>query len=85
MKDSPLSFGEYIHRLRRAKGWNLGELAKEAEVSYWGLSRFENDHKTPNVATVARLAQALDGDLKRMLEMANCLPQEILDRIAGGD
>ena len=30
---------------------------------------------------MARLAQALDGDLKAMLEMAQCLPQVILDRI----
>jgi hypothetical protein len=31
---------------------------------------------------VVRIAAALDGDLKLMLEMADCLPRAILDRIA---
>jgi transcriptional regulator with XRE-family HTH domain len=45
------------------------------------LSRIENDSALPNADTVVKLANALDGELELMLEQAQCLPQEILDRL----
>ncbi len=57
-------------------------MAEETGISYSHLSRIENDSTVPNADTVARIAEALDGDLKQMLEMADCLPRAILDRIA---
>ncbi len=57
-------------------------MAEETGISYSHLSRIENDSTVPNADTVARIAEALDGDLKLMLEMADCLPRAILDRIA---
>jgi transcriptional regulator with XRE-family HTH domain len=80
--EAPLTFGEYMRRLRRARRWNLHTLAEETGISYTHLSRLENDSVLPNADSVARLAVALDGDLKAMLEMANCLPKTILDRIS---
>jgi transcriptional regulator with XRE-family HTH domain len=79
--EAQLTFGEYMRRLRRARKWNLNTLAAETGISYTHLSRLENDSVLPSADSVARLAIALDGDLKAMLEMANCLPQTILDRI----
>jgi transcriptional regulator with XRE-family HTH domain len=77
-----LTFGEYIRRLRRAKKWNLNKLAEHCGLSYTHLSRLENDSGVPTAESVARLAQALDGDLKAMLTMSDCLPRMILDRIS---
>lgn len=80
--DAQLTFGEYMRRLRRERKWNLNTLSEHCELSYTHLSRLENDSVLPTAESVARLAQALDGDLKAMLEMANCLPRIILDRIS---
>ena len=82
MNTDQLTLGEYIRRLRRAAQWSLSSLAEETGISYSHLSRIENDSTVPGADTVARIATALDGDLKLMLEMANCLPRAILDRIA---
>lgn len=78
---SQLTFGEYMRRLRRGKKWNLNTLAEESQLSYTHLSRMENDSTLPQAASVVKLAEALNGDLKIMLELADCLPKTILDRI----
>ena len=80
--NSQVSFGEYIRHLRRRRRWGLQDLAQETGLSLSHLSRLENDNGIPNPATVVKLAQALDADLERMLELAKCLPREILDRLA---
>lgn len=77
-----LSFGEYIHRKRRAKRWQLQELAAQSGLSISHLSRIENDHTVPKPDTVVKLAKALDGDLTLMLRLADCLPREILERLS---
>ena len=77
-----LTFGETIRRLRRQKKWSLGMLAEETGLSYSHLSRVENDSASPQADAVARLAEALDGDLRELLELAACLPAVILQRIA---
>lgn len=79
--DSSLTLGEYIRHLRRRKGWNLQEMAKETGLSHSHLSRLENDNNLPNPETVVKLAGALGGDLDHMLALAKCLPQEILERL----
>lgn len=76
-----LKLGEYLRRLRRARGWNLQQLADATGISYSHLSRIENDSTMPNADSVAKLAIALDGDLRLMLEQASCLPRIILERI----
>ena len=80
--DAKLTFGETIRRLRRRKNWSLGKLAEETALSYSYLSRVENDSASPQADVVARLAEALDGDLRDLLELAACLPEVILQRIA---
>lgn len=41
----------------------------------------ENDSTLPNPKSVAKLAEALEADVKPLLELANCLPRTILDQI----
>lgn len=79
--DEELTLGEYIRRRRKAKKWNLQKVSHVTGLSYTHISRVENDSAVPKADTVTKLAEALDGDLVRMLELANCLPQQILDRI----
>ncbi len=81
MQDEQVSLGEYIRLLRRAKGMSLHALAAQTGLSYSHLSRIENDSTLPGPETVAKIAEALGGDLKLMLERAKCLPRAILDRI----
>ena len=79
--EAQLTFGEYMRRLRRGRKWNLNTLAEATGISYTHLSRLENDSTLPSADSVAKLAESLDGDLKAMLDMADCLPRTILDRI----
>jgi transcriptional regulator with XRE-family HTH domain len=74
------TFGEYVRRLRRRKRWGLQELADSAGLSVSHLSRIENDNAVPNAESVVKLNGALEGDLGQMLELADCLPREILER-----
>src|SRR4051794_7425757 len=79
--DAGLTFGEYVRRLRRRKRWQLQELSTATGLSVTHLSRFENDSAVPNPESVVKLSKALDGELELMLQMADCLPREILDRL----
>jgi transcriptional regulator with XRE-family HTH domain len=79
--DTDVTFGEYVRRLRRQKGWQLQELSAATGLSVTHLSRFENDNAVPNPESVVKLSNALDGELEVMLQMADCLPREILDRL----
>lgn len=76
-----ITFGEYVRRLRRHKGWGLNELAAASGLSVSYLSRVENEAAIPKLDSVVRLRKALDGDMDRMLELAKCLPEEILERV----
>src|SRR3954470_2888522 len=75
-----LSFGEYIRRLRRQKAMQLQDVARRSGLSTTHLSRLENDNGLPTTDTVVKIHNVLGGDLTVMLELARCLPDEILDR-----
>jgi len=79
--DLSMTLGEYVRHLRRRKAWGLQELADTTGLSVSHLSRIENDAAIPNPETVVKLSKALEGRLESMLEMAKCLPEEILDRL----
>ncbi len=75
-----LSFGEYLRRLRRQKAMPLQDVARAARLSTSHLSRLENDNGLPTTDTVVKLHNVLGGDLSMMLELAQCLPDEIIER-----
>src|SRR5215211_9112860 len=75
-----LSFGEYVRRLRRDKAMQLQAVARRSGLSTTHLSRLENDNGLPTTDTVVKIHNVLGGDLPVMLELAKCLPDEILDR-----
>ena len=79
--ESKSSLGSYVRSLRREKRWSLQTLSELVDLSPSRMSRIETDSAIPTADTVVKLAKALDGDLDLMLEMAHCLPQEILERL----
>jgi transcriptional regulator with XRE-family HTH domain len=80
-EEEQLTLGEYVRRLRRKKRWDLQALSNASTLSVSHLSRLENDNAVPKPESVVKLSNALDGDLDLMLQLAACLPQEILERL----
>ena len=54
-----LALAGIIRELREARGWNAGELAKEAHLSRQGLCYFEMHQRGPSASLVVRLGRAL--------------------------
>lgn len=79
--NTSITFGEHLHRLRRERKWSLHQLAQRSGLSYYHLSRMENGATLPSAESVAKLADALEADVKPLLELAKCLPRTILDRL----
>jgi len=71
------SFGTYLWELRHARRWTLRQLATRSSLSYTYLSRLENNRASPSLDAVVALAEALDGDLRTMIERAGCLPPAV--------
>lgn len=51
--------GLEVLRRRRLAGWTQHQLAAKAGVNVRTITRIERNYVTPNVATLARIAQAL--------------------------
>src|SRR5579885_2827904 len=52
------SFGAWLQRQRRARGWTQEELAERAGLSVQAISVYERGRKLPHKETFARLAEA---------------------------
>jgi transcriptional regulator with XRE-family HTH domain len=76
------TLGEYLRDLRARKAWSMVVLSKESGINYQHLSRIENNSIVPMPETVVKLAESLGGDLGYMLELADCLPKQILERLS---
>jgi transcriptional regulator with XRE-family HTH domain len=66
--DTQAPIGFQIRALRKARGWSLAELAKRAGTSAPTLHRYESGWERFEVATLRRLAAALDAQLNVSLE-----------------
>jgi hypothetical protein len=75
------TLGGYLKELRDKKQWSLLMLAQKTGLNYPHLSRIESDSIVPTPKTVVTLSEALGGDLNLMLELAECLPKQILERL----
>ena len=64
------SIGKEVRRLREAKGWSQAKLAGETGMAVSGISQIENDKRSPNAATLTKLARALE------VEVADLFPLE---------
>jgi len=60
MTQSTLTLGEQIRSRRQERGWSLSDFATRAGFSKGFLSKIENGHAQPPIATLMKLAEALD-------------------------
>ena len=54
-----MNLGESIRKIRQAKGLSQGEMQKRTGILRSYLSRVENGHTVPSLATLQRLASAM--------------------------
>ena len=56
--------GEEVRRLRRERGWSQPRLSVEAEIAVSALSGIENGRRSPNAATLTKLAKAFGVEVR---------------------
>ncbi|HQU78397.1 MAG TPA: helix-turn-helix transcriptional regulator [Azonexus sp.] len=61
------SFGAAVRHLREAQGWSQELLAEKADLNRSYLGEVERGKVIPSLATVAKLAAALEISLSRLL------------------
>ena len=67
-----------LRKRRLAKGITMCKLAAQANVSYSGVSRYENNYATPSKKTAEKLAHALDTTVEALY------PGTVLKDLIGG-
>lgn len=60
--------GKKVRRLRKAKGWTQGDLAKRARLGREAVTRIETEARRPNLETRKKLAKALDVGILELLD-----------------
>ena len=73
-------FGELIRKLRKAKNFTLGNLAKKVGVSIVNISHIENGRSGASRKVIQKLAKALDYDADKLLAAADEIGED-LERI----
>ena len=66
--------GKTIQRLRKAYSLSLSELSEQSGVAKSIISQIERNETNPTLATIWRLAQALDVSIERVLQTAEDEP-----------
>ena len=75
--------GKTVQRLRKAYSLSLSELSEQSGVAKSIISQIERNETNPTLATIWRLAQALDVSIERVLQAAEDEP--FLERSSKGD
>ena len=63
-------FGLAVRQLREKRGWTQEELAEQADINRSYLGEIERASAVPSLATIGKLASALDLSPSSLLE--NC-------------
>lgn len=64
-----MKFVDYIESQRIKRGWTVNEFARRVGLSLTGLSNILRKEAVPTVATVERIAEALQVDQLYLLEL----------------
>lgn len=64
--------------VRLHRGLTQRELAEKAAISQVQLSRYENGHRSPRIATARRIADALEVDIDTIFASDGPSPMEVL-------
>lgn len=60
----PKTLGERVREIREAKGLTQREIADRIQIDDYYISRLENDHINPTLATMQKLARALEVEVR---------------------
>ena len=81
----PMTLGQKIRELRKAKGLGQRPVAAEVGINFTYLSKIENDKVDfaafPSEETIRKLAKVLDADVDELLLMAQKIPDRIRRRV----
>lgn len=75
--------GKQVQRLRKAYNLSLSELSEQSGVAKSIISQIERNETNPTLATIWRLAQALDVSIERVLQAADDEP--FIEKSTRGD
>jgi transcriptional regulator with XRE-family HTH domain len=75
--------GKTVQRLRKAYNLSLSELSEHSGVAKSIISQIERNETNPTLATIWRLAQALDVSIERVLQAADDEP--FVEKSSRGD
>ncbi|MBI5918863.1 MAG: helix-turn-helix transcriptional regulator [Nitrosomonadales bacterium] len=67
MSDSIQRFSTVLRQLREARGWSQEQLAERADLNRSYLGEVERGHAIPSLATVSKLAGALEIRLSSLI------------------
>ena len=68
MKSESVKLGKNLKRIRTSKGISQGDIARSLEVSRGFISTIENGKTNPTLATITKLAKALDVSVDTLLK-----------------
>jgi transcriptional regulator with XRE-family HTH domain len=68
-------FGRAVRELRETQGWSQEQLAENADLNRSYLGEVERGVKTPSLATVEKLAFALQVSLSTLVARCERAPQ----------
>ncbi len=83
MKRSNVTFGERLRQARLDAGLTQSQIVRLSGIPKPTLSRYENDHVLPSLATLGRLAEALRIPEGQLLPGRTSLEEELFDALRG--
>jgi transcriptional regulator with XRE-family HTH domain len=77
--------GERLREIRESKNLSQGDIEKRTGLLRCYLSRVENGHTVPSIATLEKIARALEMHLYQVLYEGDDLPPEPVTKHAEGE
>lgn len=68
MSNSAKKLGQNIRKIRLAKGMTQGDLCRKLEVDRGYMSNVETGKKNPTLATIERIAKALNVSIEELMK-----------------
>lgn len=62
-----MTFGQRLKRLREQRHLSREKIAEDLQLSYWAISKYETDKRSPDHTTLQRLANYFEVSLDELL------------------
>ncbi|MFP4539374.1 MAG: helix-turn-helix domain-containing protein [Candidatus Paceibacterota bacterium] len=67
-KEESIKLGQNLKRIRTRKGISQGDIARTLDVSRGYISNIENGKTNPTLATIAKLAKAVNVSIDELMK-----------------